>query len=165
MLRTGICFCSINASILGAVLLAYPVPATAQRHGGGGVGGGGISGISRPSGVDEKDSLKDFHRALAMQATSQQIADFQALIKDTEAAQAALHSFQQLLHAENSAPETARVPLNQAIEKARNETSKFPEGFSSAQKAGMKDLVKRLAKADSVLEQEEKNARQEHAGR
>jgi len=90
----GICFGAINASILGLVLLVHPIAATAQRHGGGGagMGSGGLSGISRPSGVDEKDSLKDFHRALAMQASSQQIADFQALVKDTQAAQTALQS-------------------------------------------------------------------------
>lgn len=164
MHRRGISVCAINTSILGCVLLAYPLAATAQRHGGGGagMGSGGLSGISRPSGVDEKDSLKDFHRAMALQATSQQIADFQALIKDTEAAQTALQSLQQQLHAENNVPETARATLNQtslnqAIEKARNETTKFPEGFSSAQKAGLKDLVKRLAKADLTLEQEEKS--------
>jgi hypothetical protein len=159
MHRRGISVCAINASILGSVLLVYPISATAQRHGGGGgsAGGGGLSGISRPDGVAEKDSLKDFHRAMAMQATSPQIADFQALIKDTEAAQASLQSIRQQLRAENAAPETARTTLNQAIEKARSETTKFPDSFSSAQKAGLKDVLKRLAKADSTLEQEEKS--------
>src|ERR1017187_2703808 len=101
MLRLGISFSAINALILGSALLAWPAAANAQRHGGGGTGGGGMSGISRPTGVDEKDSLKDFHQALAMQATSQQISEFQALVKYTQAAQAELQAFLQQLRKQN----------------------------------------------------------------
>ena len=95
MLRRGISFSTVNGLILACILLFCSVTATAQHHGGGGMaaGGGGISGISRPTGVDEKDSLKDFHQALALQATSQQFAEFQAMVKSTEAAQAELQSF------------------------------------------------------------------------
>lgn len=157
MLRQGISFSAINALILGSALLAWPAAANAQRHGGGGTGGGGMSGISRPTGVDEKDSLKDFHLALAMQATSQQISEFQALVKYTQAAQAELQAFLQQLRKQNGVAESARRDgLDQALEKARSGSKKFQEGFSAAQKAGLKDIVKRLAKTDSGLEQEGK---------
>ena len=116
-----------------------------------------MSGISRPTGVDEKDSLKDFHQALAMQATSQQISEFQALVKYTQAAQAELQALLQQVRKQNGVAESPRRDgLDQALEKARSGSKKFQEGFSAAQKAGLKDIVKRLAKTDSGLEQEGK---------
>jgi hypothetical protein len=170
MFRSGISFSTVNALILGSVALAYPIAATAQRHGGGGIGGGGgISGISRPTGVEEKDSLKDFHQVLAVQATSQQIAEFQVLLKNTQAAQAELQLFLQdlrkreddlrkeVLRKENGTAESARRDaLDPALEDARSGNKKFQEGFSPAQKSGLKDIAKRLARTDAVLEQEGK---------
>src|SRR5579863_5619828 len=80
--------------LLVSAFLLYSGTVTAQRHGGG--FGGGVPGANnRPTGVDEKDSLKDFHHALAVQATSQQIAEFQALVKSTENAKALLQGFLQ----------------------------------------------------------------------
>jgi hypothetical protein len=161
MLRSGI-FSVSDALILACVLLAYPLAATAQRHGGGGsnIGGGingSISGSNRPTGLDEKDSLKDFHEVLAVQATSEQIAEFQALVKSTEAAQSEVQAFLQPLRKDNPVAESARRnTLDPAIENARNGNKKFQEGFSEAQKSGLKEIAKRLAKADSDVEQEEK---------
>jgi hypothetical protein len=159
MLRRGISFSTVNRLILACILLFGSVIANAQRHGGGGMasGGGGISGISRPTGVDEKDSLKDFHQALALQATSQQFAEFQSLMKSTGIAQEELHAFLQQVRKENRAAETdRRERLDQALENARNGNKKFLEGFSAAQKNGLKDISKRLAKTDIDLDQEEK---------
>jgi hypothetical protein len=159
MLRRGISFSPINAVILGSVLLACPIAATAQRHGGSSSGGmnGSVSGSNRPTGVKEEDTLKDFHQTLALQATSQQIAEFQALVKSTGAAQAELQSFLQQVRKENGPTDAAgREALDRALENARTGTKKFQEGFSPAQKAGLKEIAKRLAKSDSDLEQEEK---------
>ncbi len=120
-------------------------------------GGGGISGISRPTGVDEKDSLKDFHQALALQATSQQIAEFQGLIKSTETAQAELQTLLHQGHKENGATDSGRrESLDHALENARNGNKTFLEGFSAAQKNGLKDISKRMAKAEIDLDQEQK---------
>ena len=160
MLRSGISFSAINIVILGCAL-AYPVAATAQRHGGGTSVGGGIngsvSGSNRPTGVAEGDSLKDFHQVLAVQATSQQVAEFQALVKSTEAAQSELQALLQHLRNQNAAADSApRNAIEPVLEDARNRTRKFQEGFSEAQKSGLKEVAKRLAKSDSDLEQEEK---------
>ena len=63
----GISFSAINGLVLGCVLFSCSTAANAQRHGGHGMaGGGGIAGISRPTGIDEKDTLKDFHQVLAL---------------------------------------------------------------------------------------------------
>lgn len=159
--RTGIFFSAINTLFVGCVLLAYPLASTAQRHGGGGAGGGGIngsvSGSNRPTGLDEKDSLKDFHDAMAVQATSEQTAEFQALVKSTEAAKTAVQAFLEELHKENAAASSGhRDAIDHAVEDARNGSKKFQQGFSPAQKSGLKETAKRLAKSDSDVEQEEK---------
>jgi hypothetical protein len=158
MFRIGISCSNVNGLILGLALLACPRAAMAQRHGGGALaGGGGLSGTSRPSGVDEKDSLKDFHQALALQASSEQIAEFQTLIKSTETAQAEVQAFLHHLQKENNAPGPAGPePLDRALENARSGSKKFQDGFSPAQKTGLKEIAKRLAKADSDLDQEQK---------
>ena len=138
--------------VLAAIFIASSGLAVAQRHGGGhDVGGGGLSAYSRPDGVDEKDTLKDFHQALAEQATSQQIAEFQDIVKSTNAAKDKLNAFVQ------ASGEPARegvTPLDAAFEAARTATRKFQQGFSDAQKSGMKDFTKRLEKADADLGQE-----------
>jgi hypothetical protein len=151
-------FSAINGLILGSVLLSCSTAVNAQRHGGHGMAGGsGISGISRPTGLDEKDSLKDFHQVLALQATSQQVADFQGLIKSTETAQAEVQAFLQQLRKENGAADSGRrETLDQALENARIGNKRFLEGFSAAQKAGLKNIAKRLAKADIDIDQEQK---------
>lgn len=81
MLRKRISFTAVHLFV-GSFLLLYPGIATAQHHGGHGAGGGVPGANNRPTGVDEKDTLKDFHRALAVQATSQQITEFQALLTE-----------------------------------------------------------------------------------
>jgi hypothetical protein len=161
MLRSGISVSAITALILGCAL-AHPVVAAAQRHGGGGsnLGGGingSVSGSNRPTGVAEGDTLKDFHQVLAVQATSQQVAEFQALAKSTQAAQSELRSLLQQLRSASAPPNSAlRGTLDPALEDARARNKKFQEGFSEPQKSGLKDMAKRLAKADSDLQQEEK---------
>src|SRR5271157_385321 len=139
-----------------AMILVCPAIATAQHHGGHGVGGSTPGGPGRPDGVDEKDTLKDFHHALAVQATSQQIAEFQTLVKNAEAAKTELQQFQQQSQERDAAESARDAALDQALEKARSETQKFIGGFSDAQKSGLKEIAKRLGKADSDLEQEEK---------
>ncbi len=157
MTRSKFSFSSVHALILGTLLLAFPLAAAAQRHGGGGMGNGSLSGNSRPSGVKEEDSLRDFHEAMAVQATSQQTAEFQTLVKATDVAKAELQKFLEKLPNENPESELdARKSLDQTLEDARNGNKKFEQGFSSAQKSGLKEIAKRLAKADSDLEQEEK---------
>jgi hypothetical protein len=132
--------------------------AQGQHHGGGHGGSGGIpGGSSRPTGVDEKDSLRDFHHALAVQATSEQTAEFQALVKETEAAKDKLRAFAQPQGKAGAESETASgAELDQMLHRVRTDSQKFVDGFSSTQKSGLKDLLKKLGKADSDLQNEEK---------
>lgn len=146
----------------GAVLLACPAIALAQHHGGGAsLGGGG--GLTRPDGVDEKDTLQDFHRAMEVQATSLQATEFQAVVKNTEAAKEKLQEFQQRKN-EKTAAERGDTAFDQALENARSGSKKFVEGFSDAQKSGLRETIKRLDKADSDVEQEVKRLDQVAGG-
>jgi len=160
--QRGVSFSAVSALILGFALLGCPLGASAQHHGGGHGGAAGTPGwLGRPDGVDEKDSLKDFHQMMAVQATSQQITDFQALVKSTEAAKGDLQAFLQDLRNGGGVPESPRRDaLDHEIEKARSWNQRFQEGFSAEQKSGLKEITKRLAKADSDLEQEEKKLNQ-----
>jgi hypothetical protein len=144
----------LTARVVLSFLLLSAVMATAQRHGGAG-GTSGVPGLSRPDGVDEKDSLQDFHHSMAVQASSEQVAEFQTLLKGTDAAKNELADFLKPRDAKPAAP-TAAAQLDQAIEVARNGTRKFVDGFSDKQKNGLKDLTKRIEKADLALEQEQK---------
>jgi hypothetical protein len=139
--------------LVGAVLLLSGVDSLAQRGGGAGIGGGApVAGIGRPGGVDEKDDLRGFHRAMAVQATSEQIAEYRAVIKKTEAAS---REFDELV--KNAEPAPARVTaVRMAIEAARTDTGKFVSGFSEAQKTGLKEIAAKLMKAESELGEQAK---------
>ena len=150
--------------VLAAALLAHPCGLLAQRGGGGGhvgggtAGGGGLSNVGKATGVDDKDDLKDFHAVMAVQATSEQVAGYAAMMKSTEVASAELKTFLLQLAKENGAAELAgrTATVEQAIEKARTENKKFLDGFSESQKSGLKEISKRLIKADSDLAQQAK---------
>ncbi len=167
MFREGSLISNIKTIILGAALLVYPCGMLAQ-HGGGSPGGGGLAGSAggtglsgpagRASGVSEKDELKDFREALAVQATSQQIVQYAAMVKISEAASAELRSFQERLDKANGGAELVgrSATLDQELERARAENKKFLDGLSERQKSGLKEITKRLTKADSDLEQQAK---------
>ncbi len=145
MRRRGVSFTVIYALLLGPIL-ACPIVATAQSHGAS--IGGTVSGVNGPSGINTKDDLKDFHDAMAVQATGPQITEYGALVKNTQAANAAL---QALLPGKDDAAEFARrdAALGQALGKARSDNKKFVDEFSPEQKSLLKEFTKRLAKADS----------------
>lgn len=154
---------SLRAVVLGTVLLACPCGMLAQRGAGGGrtgggsAGGGGLSSTGKPTGVDVKDDLKDFHEVMAVQATSQQITQYAAMMKCTESANAELKTLLDQL-VKNNTPELASrsAAVEQAIETARTENKKFLDGFSGPQKSGLKEITKRLIKADTDLAQQAK---------
>jgi hypothetical protein len=150
--------CNAATSLLLGILLTRPGLATAQHHGGHGGPGSIPGGSGRPTGVEEKDTLKDFHQAMAVQATSQQITEFHALVKISEAAKVELQTFlrQRDVQISAAAPTSGNTKLDEALNNARGATKKFVEGFSATQKSGLKEATKRLNKAESSLEEEEK---------
>jgi len=164
MFREGDGISGLATLVLAAALLAFPCRLLAQRGAGGGRTGGGAAGgeglgsVGKPSGVDVKDDLKDFHEVLAVQATSQQSVEFAAMMKSTETAAAESKAFLEQAGKETSGAELAgrSATVGQAIETARIASKKFLDGFSENQKSGLKEITKRLIKADSDLAQQAK---------
>lgn len=103
-----------------------------------------------PSGVDDKDELQGFHRAMALQATSEQTAEFRAVVTKTEAADRAMD---ELAKSSDSAHGAA---VRQAVDAAQAEMGKFVAGFSPAQKAGLKEITAKLMRAQSEVDAQEK---------
>jgi hypothetical protein len=153
-----------GALVMGAGLLLPGARLYAQRGGGGGgMGGGGVptAGAGRPGGVEEKDELKGFHRAMAVQATSEQIAEFRGVVNQAEAARRDLDELvsgaDSHASAKNADEWSARVvAVRQALDEARVETVKFVSKFSAAQKTGLKENAAKLMKAESELGDQEK---------
>jgi hypothetical protein len=159
---------ALKAIVFGAMLLVYPCAIFAQHGGGGHVGGpsaggGGLSSGNHATGVDAKDDLRDFHEILAVQASSEQKAAYAAMLKATAAASAKLQGFIAVVGKENNASDVANrdKSFEEAIDVARTLNKKFLEGFSEAQKSGLKEITKRLGKADSELAQQAKALDQE----
>ena len=143
--------------LLGSFLLMSPILLSAQRQEGSTLSsGGGIDALTRPTGVDEKDSLKDFHQIMAVQATSTQVEEFQSVRKLSEAAQSETQALLQKLRAAGAPDLPSIDTFDRTVDAARSANQKFQQGFSAAQKSGLRDVAKRLAKADSDLEQEQK---------
>jgi len=145
-------------------LLASPCGVFAQHGGGGGnaggglAGGGGLSGGNHATGIDAKDDLKSFHDLLAVQASREQVSAYAAMVKYTAASGAELKALEEE-SGKQSAPSLLAnrgKTLADAIENARVLNKKFLEGFSEPQKTGLKEIAKRLNKADSELAQQAK---------
>jgi hypothetical protein len=136
---------------LGIVLLFCSGQVWGQ-HGG---HGGGRSGAPRGTGSGEPNNsnLQDFNHALAVQATPDQVSQFQALAKSTEAAR---KQAQELLTIASKANRMADFSqqtsaLKDALEDAQGGTKYFVKGLSKSQKDGLKELTKKLEKADSEV--------------
>ena len=147
-------------------LMACPGVIAQRGAGGGHVGGGtaGGSGLTGGSGIDSgldvKDDLKDFHAALAVQATAEQISQYNAMLKSTELANSGLQAFQNRPDAESSNSNLGngvlanRDVLISSINEARKQNAGFLAGFSEQQKSGLKETIKKLIKIDSELAQQ-----------
>ncbi|MGD0414742.1 MAG: hypothetical protein ABSA80_05260 [Terriglobales bacterium] len=159
--------------IVTIALLAGPCRMLAQHGGGGGggAGAGGAAGGHNPmpiicvhdcpalrNGLNEEDDLKNFRRAIAMQATAEQRAAFAKVAQYAETAGDQLQNFRKSLQQVPAAsPLSDRAAmLDQAIEKARASNQNFLTSFSSAQKSGLQETARKLGKADSDLDKQTK---------
>jgi hypothetical protein len=149
MFRKGTFFLFLSISAL-SLIINNQFALAQHGGGGGGMGGGsgGGSGAGRPGGVSEKDDLRSFHRAIALQATAQQSALFNTAIQDVENANAQLQAFRT---AAQTVPPAPAATMHDLIDKVRSSNQSFLGSFSAAQKAGLKDVLKKLAKEDSEL--------------
>ncbi len=147
------------ASLLAAILL-LATPTLAQRGGGGHVAKPVICIYDCPDNetLNTEDTLKNFRRSMAIQATADQRAAFARVSQYAEAAAGQLQAFRKSLQPRSgsSALTDRASALSQAIEKARASDQNFLSSFSPAQKSGLQELVRKLAKADSDLDRQAK---------
>jgi len=161
---------SVATLFVGLALLIGPGKILAQHGGGGGgrgmMGTGVGTGAGRPDGISEKDDLKDFHRAMAIQATAEQRAAFVKIAQYAQAAIDQLKVFRESLQKVPASPLLDRATrdrltaFDQAIENARGSNQNFLTSFSSKQKSGLQDTTKKLEKADSELDKQIKTLHQ-----
>jgi hypothetical protein len=136
---------------IGTLLLLSASTLLAQH---GGHGGGGRGGSPGAESADTSDAgLADFNRVLAVQATTDQISHFPQLTKSTEAARKLAQDCSGLSGKADSATEFSRrtAALKEAVEEAQGSNQDFVKSFTKSQKAGLKELTKKLEKADSEV--------------
>jgi len=140
------------------VLLLSPYALLAQ-HGGHGAGAARPpAGASNPA---SNSDMNDFSRAIALQATPEQVAWFQQLTKSTEAARKEVQSLIQQAESANK-PESSRyAELSDSAEEAQSNNQRFVRSFSISQQSGLKPLIKKLSKADSDVSKQSKALTQE----
>ncbi|MGA8067564.1 MAG: hypothetical protein WCA47_09550, partial [Terriglobales bacterium] len=156
------------ALLIAIVLFVSPGAILAQRGAGGGAGaaaGGGRNTMpiicvhdcpALREGLSSDDSLKNFRRAMAIQATPEQRAAFAKIAQYAEQASDQLLTFRQSLQPSPAASALSdRVAaLDDAVAKARAGHLNFVTALSAAQKSGLKDVTAKLEKADSDLDKQ-----------
>jgi hypothetical protein len=154
------------ALAVAALLLLSASTALAQ-HGGHGGGGGGRRGSPGAANGDTSDAgLVDFNRALAVQATSDQVSHFPELTKSTEAARKLALDFHGVSGKADSETEFYKktAALKGAVEEAQGSNQDFVKSFTKSQKAGLKELTKKLEKADSEVTKQWKDLEKQLGG-
>jgi hypothetical protein len=139
------------------VLLMCPSTLLAQR--GGHSAGRPSTGASNPT--PNTSDITDFNRAIALQATPDQVAQFQQLNKNTETAS---KQAQNLIQGPNNAstPNSSRcTDLSDALDEAQTNIQRFVGSFSAAQQSGLKPQIKKLSKAESDVSKQTKALAQE----
>jgi len=127
--------------------------AIAQYHGGGGGGHRRSEGVpSGPTPETKNNDLKGFERAVMLQATPEQIAQFQRLTSSTQSAR---KRAQQLLQLSGNGNKlnwiNSTYPLTNGLEETQADNEKFLGSFSKEQEDGLKKLTKKMRRADSEI--------------
>ena len=137
---------------LGMVLLCCATNSLAQ-HGGHG-GGGGHRGSPAAGSTGTSDpGLTDFKQALAVQATPDQVSQFHELSKSTDTARKQVQDLLRLSEKGDGPGKLSEkhAALKDAVEDAQGGNQDFVKSFTKSQKAGLKELTKKLEKADSEV--------------
>jgi hypothetical protein len=129
----------------GIVLLMNPRTLLAQRRGGHGAGTAGAA-----AGVSSPDDLKDFKRALALQASPEQVVQFRRLTESTQVARKSAQDLSKLAeHASKTDLFHSTHPLVSVLEAAQTDNQNFLRSLSAVQKSGLKEVTKKLDKANA----------------
>jgi len=127
------------------------------QHGGHCGGRRGAPGSAGSAGTSNT-GLTDFNHALAVQATPDQASRFLSLAKGTEAARKQAQDLFRLAAKADEPAEFSRhvASLKDAVEEVQSGNRSFVKSFSKSQKSGLKELTKKLDKADSEITKQKK---------
>jgi molecular chaperone GrpE (heat shock protein) len=136
------------------------------QYGGHGGGGGRRGTPGAASGDTSEAGLADFNRALAVQATSDQVFHFPGLTKSTETAKKRAQDLSGLSGKADSTTDFSRktAALKEAVEEAQGSNQDFVKSFTKSQKAGLKELTEKLEKADSEVTKQWKDLERQLGG-
>ncbi len=141
-------------SVIFALLLLAAVGVAQQqgRH-----GSGANRGTTAAAPPAEDSDTASFTRAVAGQAT-EQIAQFFTMTKSTEAAQQQAKELQRLGVRRRNSEEliSKAATLQNSVDQALSDTSKFRRSFGDQQRAILKAPDKKLAKSDATAGKEAK---------
>src|SRR4051812_37209758 len=130
----------------------------AQHHGGHRSSGS----ASGPTADTRSGDIRGFERAVALQATPDQVTQFQSLQYSMETAQ---KSSQELLRISKSGNQLdithAAHPLSNAVDTVQSDNHKFLDSFTKEQQDGLKKFAKRLRKLDSEITSHSKSLNQD----
>jgi hypothetical protein len=153
-------------AVLGVgIFLLVCAPALWAQYGG--HGGGGRRGTPGAGSGDTSDAgLTDFNHALAVQATADQTSHFQDLVRSTEKARKLAQDLSGPGAKADSATDFSRrtAALKDAVEEAQGVNQDFVRSFTKSQKAGLKELAKKMEKADSEVTKQWKELEKQIGG-
>jgi hypothetical protein len=144
---------SVSATVM--LLLLFPLAVLGQHGGRHGASTGTSGGTTAPAEDSDVATLK---HALAVQASEEQIGQFQLMIKSAEVARQQAHDLQQIgSNASNSEDLTSKATsLQDSVEEAQHENRAFRQSLSDSQEAGLKNLTKKVTKSDSAVSKDAK---------
>jgi hypothetical protein len=111
---------------------------------------GGRGDHSGKPASDDSTEITDFERGFALQATPDQVSQFEVLSKHTESARKQAHDFLHMIETGNKPAEFSDPAddLQDAVQDAYDGSKEFVKKFSPPQKSAYKNLTKKLAKAN-----------------
>jgi hypothetical protein len=129
--------------------------ASAQHRGNRGAGAAGA-----PIGTPANDDLKQFDLAVVLQASPEQAHQFGEWTKDTTLARSKAHELLERSRKAGQADSTPNPdPVSDAVDDLQIDQERFLSGFTTAQKSGMKDLIKKAGKVNSEITRQMKALR------
>jgi hypothetical protein len=121
--------------------------------------GRGAGSRSTSTGVSDNESqeTKDFKHAVAVQARPEQVAHFQQLTKSGKAVRKSAGDLLRVAETANQIDLFHYTgSVTRAVEETQFENDQFLLSFSDAQKSGLKELTKKLSRANTELTKENK---------
>ena len=140
-----------RVSVIAMMFLLFPLAVMGQHQGRhGGSTGTSTGGTTAPA---EDPDMATFKHAIAVQATEGQMGQFRQMIKSTEAARQLAHDLQHLAAGESDSVALTHkaTGLQDSVDEAQSENRAFRRSFLDSQEAGLKNLTKKLTKADSAV--------------